>query len=138
MTLSRAKKCLLALLTQAMLCLTFAPVIAAAQADCARAAKDEDRPIRGGATMQAARDAANVRPEEMSDAERRASARRGTGERGSSHRHGRGIEAIAIDELVTVGAHAQYDHQSFDGSSDAAFIVDAESEAFDLALFPTR
>ena len=112
------KDFLLALLTQAMLCLTFPPVIAAAHGGCdARAAKDDDRPNRGGATILAARDAANVRPEEMSDAERRASAGRGH-QRNAGHRIAMASElkdGSRSMNLVTVGGDAHHGHPAFDG-----------------------
>jgi len=116
-----------------MFCLTFAPVIAAAQADCARAAKDEDHPNRGGATMQAACDAANVRPEDMSDAERRAAGRRGPGERRSSHRQDHHRGAAAIDELLAGNNDAHPVAYSIDGSS-GDFAASARSQSIDFSL----
>jgi len=73
----QTRRLTLALMAQVVLCLSFAPVIgAAAQAAQSQSdSRQHDETPRGNGTMQAARDAANARPEESTENEK--SARRG-------------------------------------------------------------
>lgn len=70
----RTRRLTLALMAQVVLCLSFAPVIgAAAQAAQSQSdSRQHDETPRGSGTMQAARDAANARPEESTESEKSA------------------------------------------------------------------
>lgn len=70
----QTRRLTLALMAQVVLCLSFAPVIgAAAQAAQSQSdSRQHDETPRGSGTMQAARDAANARPEESTENEKSA------------------------------------------------------------------
>ena len=70
----QTRRLTLALMAQVVLCLSFAPVIgAAAQAAQSQSdSRQHDETPRGNGTMQAARDAANARPEESAENEKSA------------------------------------------------------------------
>ena len=70
----QTRRLTLALMAQVVLCLSFAPVIgAAAQAAQSQSdSRQHDETPRGNGTMQAARDAANARPEESTESEKSA------------------------------------------------------------------
>ena len=70
----QTRRLTLALMAQVVLCLSFAPVVgAAAQAAQSQSdSRQHDETPRGNGTMQAARDAANARPEESTENEKSA------------------------------------------------------------------
>ena len=70
----QTRRLTLALMAQVVLCLSFAPVVgAAAQAAQSKSdSRQHDETPRGNGTMQAARDAANARPEESTESEKSA------------------------------------------------------------------
>jgi hypothetical protein len=105
----QVKRLTIAMIAQVVFCLAFAPVIFAEQTREQQSKQRDDAP-RGEAALQAARDAANCRPEDSSSAEQRTGRRRGTAGKRSCVAGNRADSLVNADSAwreSTTGAHAQ-------------------------------
>jgi|GEM_PF-3708123 len=120
----QTRRLTLALMAQVVLCLSFAPVVgAAAQASQSQSdSRQHDETPRGNGTMQAARDAANARPEESTENEK------------SALRGGRRSPALRWRQVVASSSYVGIHELGFHGTSHD---VTGIAAACDL-LLPTR
>jgi len=98
MSLARTKRLLIALLAQVTLCLSLAPVVAAQVPSQKEGSKGSESPSGDGLTILAARDAANGRPEDVSETEQSQVRRVG---RVSTRRFGRTEEKRRVETRPT-------------------------------------
>ena len=103
MSLARTKRLLIALLAQVTLCLSLAPVVAAQVPSQKEGSKGSESPSGDGLTILAARDAANGRPEDVSETEQSQVRRVG---RVSTRRFGRTEEKRRVETRPTAPAES--------------------------------
>jgi hypothetical protein len=102
MSFARTKRLLIALLAQVTLCLSLAPVLAAQVPTQKKDSKGTESPAGDGLTILAARDAANGRPEDVSETEQSQVRRVG---RVSTRRFGR-EETRRVETRSTAGCES--------------------------------